>query len=465
VIVANPPRFITSHRPLRAAALVRAAIDPVVAIATLLACVVSLDGGLDGPALILTLLVFALTFPGSRDWSHANARALVRDIVANWLVVIGLLLLLGWASQTLDAFDRHSIAAWALATPALLFAAHRVAPGVLARVLAAEDRQRVAVIVGANELGRGLAARIAANPLLGIRVAGYFDDRGAQRLGDTGARRVLGPLRNLADYVKSGRIDIIYIALPMCSHPRVRMLLDELHDTTASIYFVPDILLFDLIQARVDTIGGMPLLAVCESPYAGINALIKRTSDLVLASAILVLTAPLAAAIALGVKLSSPGSVLFRQRRYGVDGREIVVYKFRTMTCLEDGDVVRQVTRDDPRTTRFGAFLRRYSLDELPQLVNVIQGRMSVVGPRPHAVAHNELYRKLIRGYMIRHKVRPGITGLAQVRGLRGETESIEKMCARVECDLEYLRHWSLLLDLRIVLRTIVVVLKRDNAY
>lgn len=465
MIVANPPRFNTSHRPLRAAALVRAAIDPVVAIATLLACMLWLDRGVDGPALILALLVFALTFPGGRDWRRADTRALMRDIVANWLVVIGLLLLLGWASQTLAAFDPRSIAAWALATPVLLFAVHRVAPGILARVLAAEARQRVAVIVGANELGRGLAARIATDPLLGIRVVGYFDDRGAQRLGDTGACRVLGPLRELANYVKSRRVDIIYIALPMSSHPRVRMLLDDLHDTTASIYFVPDILLFDLIQARVDTIGGMPVLAVCESPYAGINALVKRTSDLVLASAILVLAAPLLAAIAVGVKLSSPGPVLFRQRRYGVDGREIIVYKFRTMTCLEDGAVVRQATRDDPRITRFGAFLRRYSLDELPQFVNVLQGRMSVVGPRPHAVAHNETYRRLIRGYMIRHKVRPGITGLAQVNGLRGETESIEKMRARVECDLEYLRHWSLFLDLQIVLRTAAVVLRRDNAY
>jgi putative colanic acid biosynthesis UDP-glucose lipid carrier transferase len=467
LIAANPPRFDPFHRPLRVAALVRAALDPAVAIGALLASAQWFEGRVDGPYVVLALLVFALTFPGGSDWGNGNARALARDIGADWLLVIGLLLLLGWASQTLASFDPRALVAWAVATPALLFAAHRLAPALLVRVLAAERRQRAAVIVGANELGRALGERIATDPLLGIRLVGYFDDRGARRLQRVrvGAPPVLGALRDLAHYVKSRRVDVIYIALPMSSHPRVRALLDELHDTTASIYFVPDILLFDLIQARVDTIGGMPVLAVCESPYAGINAFAKRASDLVLASAILVLTAPLAAAVALGVKLSSPGPVLFRQRRYGVDGREIVVYKFRTMTCLEDGAVVRQATRDDPRTTRFGAFLRRYSLDELPQFVNVLQGRMSVVGPRPHAVAHNELYRKLIRGYMIRHKVRPGITGLAQVRGLRGETDSIEKMRARVACDLEYLRHWSLLLDLRIVLRTIAVVLKRDNAY
>src|SRR5439155_3753536 len=195
------------------------------------------------------------------------------------------------------------------------------------------------------------------------------------------------------------------------------------------------------------------------------NGLVKRASDFILALLILILISPLMAAIAIGVKRSSPGPILFKQRRYGLDGREIVVYKFRTMKVLEDGDVIRQATKDDDRVTRFGAYLRRTSLDELPQFINVLQGRMSVVGPRPHAVAHNEMYRKLIRGYMIRHKVRPGITGLAQVNGFRGETDTVEKMKARIEYDLAYLRSWSLLLDLQIVLKTVVVVLRKQNAY
>jgi putative colanic acid biosynthesis UDP-glucose lipid carrier transferase len=265
--------------------------------------------------------------------------------------------------------------------------------------------------------------------------------------------------------VKTHRIDLIYIALPMASQPRILRLLEELHDTTASIYFAPDIYLIDLIQARVDTIGGLPVIAVCESPFYGASGLIKRVSDIVLASAILALISPLMLAIAIGVKLTSPGPALFKQRRYGLDGREIVVYKFRTMRVLEDGNVIRQATRDDPRVTHFGEFLRASSLDELPQFINVLQGRMSVVGPRPHAVAHNEMYRKLIRSYMIRHKVRPGITGLAQVNGLRGETSSLDSMQMRIEHDLAYLRNWSLLLDLQIVLKTIFVVLRRQNAY
>jgi putative colanic acid biosynthesis UDP-glucose lipid carrier transferase len=215
----------------------------------------------------------------------------------------------------------------------------------------------------------------------------------------------------------------------------------------------------------VDAIGEIPVVAVCETPFWGINGVLKRASDLVLASAILVVIAPLMAAIAIGVKLSSPGPALFKQRRYGVDGREIIVYKFRTMNVLEDGVAITQATREDPRVTPFGAVLRRYSLDELPQFINVLQGRMSVVGPRPHAVAHNELYRKLIKSYMIRHKVKPGITGWAQVNGLRGETDDLEKMKARIEHDLAYLRNWSLRLDLQIVLKTVFVMLKGQNAY
>jgi putative colanic acid biosynthesis UDP-glucose lipid carrier transferase len=170
-------------------------------------------------------------------------------------------------------------------------------------------------------------------------------------------------------------------------------------------------------------------------------------------------------AIAIAIKLTSPGSIIFKQRRYGLDGREIVVYKFRTMTVSEDSDNIRQATRDDDRITPVGAFLRRTSLDELPQFINVLQGRMSVVGPRPHAVAHNEEYRPLIKGYMVRHKVNPGITGLAQVLGYRGETKTVDAMQKRIEYDLEYLRNWSITLDLRIILRTVRLVLSDKMAY
>ena len=451
-------------RQLDAATLVQAAVDPLLTVGALLACLAAYGVRFSGPYLILCLIVFSLTFPG-RPPKATGARALAGEVLLSWSALVALLLLIGWATRTLDAIDRSVAVAWVLATPALRFAAKLAMPALLPRILSAEGVRRTAVIAGGGELGRALAQRIRRAPHLGIGVSGFFDDRDPARVGDPDPAAMLGTLAALAGYVKTHRVDLIYITLPMASQPRLLGLLEELHDTTASIYFVPDIFVFDLIQARMDTIGGIPVVAVCESPFHGLNGLIKRASDIVLAGAILLLISPLMAAIAIGVKASSSGPVLFRQRRYGLDGREIVVYKFRSMTVVEDGAEIRQARREDPRVTPFGSFLRRYSLDELPQFINVLQGRMSVVGPRPHAVAHNELYRGLIRGYMIRHKVRPGITGWAQVNGLRGETDVLDKMKQRIEFDLAYLRAWSPRLDLRIVLKTVLVMFRQPNAY
>jgi putative colanic acid biosynthesis UDP-glucose lipid carrier transferase len=251
----------------------------------------------------------------------------------------------------------------------------------------------------------------------------------------------------------------------MASQPRIKNLLDSLKDTTASVYFVPDMFVTDLIQGRTDSVCGLPVISVCETPFRGPAGLLKRVSDMVLASLILILLAPLMLIIAVAVKLGSPGPVIFKQRRYGLDGEQILVYKFRSMTVTEDGSRIEQARKNDARVTRLGAILRRTSLDELPQFINVLQGRMSIVGPRPHAIAHNELYRPLIKSYMVRHKVKPGITGWAQVNGFRGETDSLEKMEARIRCDLDYLRNWSLRLDLYIIYRTIRLVFKDAAAY
>jgi putative colanic acid biosynthesis UDP-glucose lipid carrier transferase len=242
-------------------------------------------------------------------------------------------------------------------------------------------------------------------------------------------------------------------------------LLDGLRDTTSSIYFAPDTFVTDLIQGRVGSVGGIPVVAVYETPFTGVNWMIKRGSDIVLSLLILTLISPLLLVIALCVKLTSTGPAIFRQRRYGIDGSEIIVYKFRTMTVMDDGELIQQAHKHDPRVTPIGAFLRRTSLDELPQFFNVLQGRMSIVGPRPHAVAHNEMYRKLIKGYMLRHKVAPGITGWAQINGYRGETDQLEKMKGRIDHDLEYLRNWSLRLDLYIIAKTVWVIFGSENAH
>ena len=454
-----------SRSQLSPASIIRISIDPIVVIGTLFASTLAWGEALDAPYLLLALIVFSLIFPGRAPVSTSPA-ALAREIFQNWLVLVLILVFFGYAMHYLTVFPLPVIGTWVVAVPVLLFAAHLALPAVLPRMLAFEGIAHTAVIAGANDLGKKLAKSLNASPVTGMRVIGAFDDRHAERLGDNEGLPLLGNLGALAEYVKAHNVDIIYISLPMASQPRILKLLNELRDTTASIYFAPDIFLSDLIQARMDMVQGIPVVAVCETPFYGINGLIKRASDIVIAILALLVLAPLLTVIAIGVKLSSPGSVLFTQRRYGLDGKQIIVYKFRSMTVSEDGGEIRQATRNDNRVTRFGAFLRRTSLDELPQFVNVLQGRMSVVGPRPHAVAHNETYRKLINGYMVRHKVKPGITGWAQVNGLRGETDTVEKMKARIEHDLAYLRNWSLRLDLLIILRTVLVLLRgHRNAY
>ncbi len=333
----------------------------------------------------------------------------------------------------------------------------------------AETEVSRAVFVGFSDLSRRLTYQFKKNPLLRVGCMGFFDDRSPGRFSGKKERRseeLLGSIASVTEFVKAHNVQHIYIALPLSAQPRIQALLDNLRrDTTASIYFVPDILSFDLIQANISIINGIPVVAVCESPFVGINSTIKRISDVVLSVFILLLIAPLMVLIAIGIKLSSSGPVLFKQRRYGVDGKEIVVYKFRSMTVMEDGVQVDQATRHDPRITRFGAFLRKTSLDELPQFINVLQGHMSIVGPRPHAISHNEIYRNLIKGYMVRHKVKPGITGWAQINGFRGETDTEEKMQRRIDYDLDYLRNWSLFLDLLIIFKTIGVVIRDKNAY
>ena len=465
-MIATQAQVKLSSGPLTIAVIGRMFLEPLVAIGSLAASAWWFRTPFDAPYLILSLLVFSLTFPG-RPARGTSAGAIARDVLSGWILIVALLLLLGWATRTIGSFDERVLVTWFAVTPVVMFGANLLAPILLPRVMAVEGLHRKAVIAGAGALGKQLADRITNASYLGVEITGYFDDRAPERLEalEAGAK-LLGPVASLAEYVKRNKIDIIYVALPMASQPRIIKLLDELCDTTASVYFVPDIFLFDLIQARMDSIGGIPVLAVCETPFYGVNGLVKRASDIVLASLILLAISPLMAAVALGVKLSSPGPVLFRQRRYGLDGQEIIVYKFRSMSVTEDGPVIRQATRNDARVTPFGAFIRRTSLDELPQFINVLQGRMSIVGPRPHAVAHNELYRKLVKSYMIRHKVKPGITGWAQVNGLRGETDTVEKMKARIEYDLDYLRNWSLRLDLAIIWKTIFVVFKKpETAY
>jgi putative colanic acid biosynthesis UDP-glucose lipid carrier transferase len=446
-------------------ALARTLFDPFLVLVALMGSAWWVRGHIENKDLILGVIAFSLSYPGSLPFAYRPA-GLLRQIVGNWSILCGLMVVFGLATDMVSAFPANMLALWVIGTPVLQAVAHIVAPWILPRVMSIRQ-QDTAIIVGANELGRTLARALLRSPRLQpVRVTAFFDDRAPERLGDQLELPLTGRIDTVADFVRANRIEQIYIALPMASQPRILKLLDQLRDTTASIYFMPDIFMFDLIQARLDTLGGLPVVAVCETPFHGTTGVIKRVSDVCMSVAAIVLTAPVMLAVAIAIKATMPGPVLFKQRRYGLDGEQIVVWKFRTMKVAEDGDTVRQATRDDDRITALGRFLRRTSLDELPQFFNVLQGRMSVVGPRPHAVAHNEMYRKLIKGYMIRHKVKPGITGWAQVNGARGETDTVEKMKMRIDYDLEYLRHWSLRWDLYIVWRTVLQAIRGDrNAY
>jgi putative colanic acid biosynthesis UDP-glucose lipid carrier transferase len=450
--------------PQRVRSLVAAFLEPGITVAAFLAVNAVFNQWVTRPELTLCMLVFALTFPGRDRFRDKLLNAAV-DILSSWIVLLCVLLLCGYATHSLHYFETPVLLTWAIATPLLQWLAMWTGRTLLRRAAKRPESRRSAVVVGTGALGVKVVTALTVSADDAVDFAGYFDDRTDSRVHADAAARRLGPLKDLARYITEHGIREVYITLPLGSQPRIVELLEQVQGTTASLFFVPDVFGISIIQGRLQDMNGVPVVGICETPFTGTNSLVKRTSDLLLASLILLLISPLLLAIAIGVKLSSPGPVIFKQRRNGLDGGEITVYKFRSMTTQDNGAVVRQAQRDDPRTTRFGAFLRRSSLDELPQFFNVLQGAMSIVGPRPHAVAHNEEYRQIIKAYMVRHKVKPGITGWAQVNGHRGETDTIEKMRARVEFDLEYLRNWSLGLDLQIITRTIRVAFFDRNAY
>ncbi len=440
---------------------IEAMLDPGVLVATLWLLALWFEGELAPPYLILSVIVFSITFPGTSRLQY-SVRKVFTDIAFNWVWIAALLLLTGVATRYIREFSDAAITTWLWVAPVSQISAHLALRMAAPWVLALQGPPQRVVVVGMNEQGLALAARIGTARYSRLQMAGFFDDRAPERIDATAQHTLLGKLADLPRYAQEERVQQIYLSLPMASQPRILQVLTQLKDTTASIYFVPDMFVTDLIQGRTTQIYGMPVISVCETPFKGVNGVVKRLSDIFLSILILALVAPLMLVIACLVKFTSPGPVIFMQRRYGLDGEEIHVYKFRSMRVTEDGAEITQVRAGDPRVTPIGGFIRRTSIDELPQFVNVLQGRMSIVGPRPHAVAHNEMYRKLITGYMVRHKVKPGITGWAQVNGFRGETDTLEKMQARVDYDLDYLRNWSLPLDLKIIVKTVFVVFKGE---
>ena len=385
-----------------------------------------------------------------------------------WFVgVVPILLFLLFISKQSEEYSRVTVSTWFVLAP-FLISAWRMTTTLWVRELRARGyNTRGAAIIGMTALGEQLALQMQAMPSLGLQVYGFYDDRAAERCHPISESlgAYAGSLKDAVAAARSGEIDLIYIAFPLRAEPRINELLRQLSDTTASVYLAADFFAFDLLHARWGALGDVPTVSLHETPFYGVDGWLKRLEDIVFGTLILMIIAVPMLFIGLCVKLTSPGPVLFRQRRYGLNGEVIDVLKFRSMTVTEDGPEIKQATEGDARITKLGGFLRRTNLDELPQFLNVIEGTMSIVGPRPHAVAHNELYRKKIHGYMLRHKVKPGISGWAQVNGWRGETDTLDKMERRVEHDLDYIRNWSLLWDLQIIFMTVFSSGARRNAH
>ncbi|HBT8099465.1 TPA: undecaprenyl-phosphate glucose phosphotransferase, partial [Klebsiella pneumoniae] len=396
-----------------------------------------------------------------RSWRGVKISTELKIIIQNWTLSIvftsGILSFLAGNDLEIEFFF-----CWYIIVSLFLIVSRFSIRALMNVIRKLGYNTRIVALAGNIPVGINLMKSFAEEPWLGLKVKGiYCDCPPTNSIG----LPYSGKYEDLICEARKGEIDRIYIAMDMQDDKKLKKLVKGLADTTCSVLLIPDIFTFNILQSRTEEVNGVPVVPLFDTPLNGINSVLKRLEDIVLSLIILILISPVLIVIACIVKYSSKGPILFRQTRYGMDGKSIQVWKFRTMVVQENGNVVTQAVRGDVRVTNVGRFLRRTSLDELPQFFNVLFGSMSIVGPRPHAVAHNEQYRTLIEGYMLRHKVKPGITGLAQIKGWRGETDTLEKMQKRVEYDLEYIREWSLWLDLKIIFLTVFKGFVNKSAY
>ena len=396
----------------------------------------------------------------------------ISPLLYSWFSTVAGLLFLGYIFKITHGYSRVVLGLWFLGAPISLIVWRVLLKSGLSYGRRMGYNSRSVVIVGTGKSAQHLAKNIENMSWIGLNFLGFVSENcgcGSPGCdcpkGKVPSDMLLGELDTLYEMKTQGKVDVVYIALPANQHQQIDEILEVLSDSTVSTFLVPDFDLYGIAQGRWITIGDTPTVSIVETPILGSSAGLKRLEDLIVAIFAIILTAPIMAVIALAIKLDSKGPVLFKQRRHGLNGQEISVWKFRSMETSEQDHAFKQACKNDTRITRTGKFLRCTSLDELPQFFNVLTGHMSVVGPRPHALAHNEEYRGSIWGYMQRHKIKPGITGLAQVNGYRGETETHEKMEKRLQFDMEYLNNWSIWLDIKIMILTPVAIIRGENAY
>jgi len=399
------------------------------------------------------------------SWRIGTIRSEIGEIILIWMFAFVLVLVMAYVTKTSANFSRRVVLTWLVLSPSLLVAARLSVRMALHEFRRRGRNSRSVAIVGTSRVARQMVENFNSMPWTGLVFKGYYDDLPVEGIPTDLVTALAGNLSELQSLAHAGKVDVVYIALPMHEEQRIIELVNRFSDTTISLYLLPDSFVFELMNARWISFNGTPIISIHETPFYGVDGWVKRMEDIILGSAILAVIALPMLFIALAVKLTSHGPIFFKQRRYGLKGEVVNVWKFRSMTVCEDGADIPQAKQGDARITPLGSFLRKTSLDELPQFFNVLQGTMSVVGPRPHAVAHNEEYRRQIHGYMLRHKVKPGITGWAQINGWRGETDTLEKMQKRVDCDLYYIQNWSLWLDMKIVWLTIWRGFGGRNAY
>lgn len=376
-------------------------------------------------------------------------------ILTTWSVCVAMSLTIAFFFKTSEVYSRIALGSWFVITPFMLIGWRFTCRHLNRFLRPNHNNKEKSIIIGATRAGLQLAGELRDRYKESEVLFGFYDDRNLDRVGTVLPAPLRGKVDDALLLAKNHSVDNVYIALPMEASKRIKHILNTFADANARVHVVPDFFTFDLMQSRLRSVGKMVTVSVYDTPFYGFTSVIKRLEDVFVGSLILLLISPILLAVGIGVKLSSPGPIIFKQERYGLDGRPIKVWKFRSMRVMDNGAVVKQATKNDPRVTKFGAFIRRTSLDELPQFINVITGQMSIVGPRPHAVAHNEEYRGLIDKYMLRHHVKPGITGWAQINGYRGETDTLDKMQKRVEYDLVYIQSWSLWLDIKIIFLTV----------